>query len=166
MPDVSFVVRGTEDAMMAIMKIQNILVPTDFGDSSRGALEFAVDLAKRFDAKLTLMHGFEVPSYAYVGLGATIVDYLPPIEDAACKCLEAALRDLKAKSPSAAALFRRGAPWQQILLASDEIGADLIVMGTHGRQGLSRALIGSVAEKVVRLSRVPVLTVREPSPTK
>jgi nucleotide-binding universal stress UspA family protein len=57
--------------------------------------------------------------------------------------------------------FKRGAAWRQILLASEETGADLVVMGTHGRQGLSHALIGSVAEKVVRLSPVPVLTVRE-----
>jgi nucleotide-binding universal stress UspA family protein len=109
-----------------------------------------------------LTHGFETPAYAYTGLA---VDYLP-LEDAAHKCLEDALRDLRARLPGSAALFMRGTPWQQILLASEETSADLIVMGTHGRTGLSHALIGSVAEKVVRLSPVPVLTVREPSPTK
>jgi hypothetical protein len=51
-------------------------VPTDFGESSRHALDLAVDFADKFDSKLTLMHGFEVPSYAYAGLGATSVDYL------------------------------------------------------------------------------------------
>ncbi len=157
---------GIEDATLPFMKIANILVPVDFGDSSRRAVELAVDLAKRFDAKLTLMHGFEVPALAYAGLGMTTVDYLVPIEDAARQCLEGELRSLKEKLPSAVGLFKRGAPWQQILLASDEVGADLIVMGTHGRQGLSHALIGSVAERVVRLSTVPVLTVREPKPAK
>jgi nucleotide-binding universal stress UspA family protein len=77
-----------------------------------------------------------------------------------------ALRDLKAKLPSSVAVFRKGFAWQQTLLACEEAGSDLIVMGTHGRQGLSHALIGSVAEKVVRLSPVPVLTVREPRPPK
>jgi nucleotide-binding universal stress UspA family protein len=148
-----------------IMRIANILVPTDFGQSSQRALDLAIDLAKKFDAKLTLVHGFEIPVYAYVGLGTTIVDYLVPIEDAARRCLEDSLRELRAKLPTAEALFKQGAAWQQILNASQEIDADLIVMGTHGRQGLGHALIGSVAEKVVRLSPVPVLTVREQRPT-
>jgi nucleotide-binding universal stress UspA family protein len=148
------------------MRIASILVPTDFGESSRQARDLAVDLAKKFDAKLTLVHGFEVPVYAYSGLGTTTVDYFVPIEESARTCLEDALRELRARCPDSVALFKRGAPWQQILLASEEIGADLVVMGTHGRQGLSRALIGSVAERVVRLSPVPVLTVREQRSTK
>lgn len=144
------------------MKIANILVPTDFGESSQQALALAVCLAKKFDSKVTLLHSFEVPSYVYAGLGATTADYLVPIEDAARKALEDALRDLKVELPSSVALLKQGAPWQQILDASEETGADLVVMGTHGRKGLGRALIGSVAEKVVRLSSVPVLTMREP----
>jgi nucleotide-binding universal stress UspA family protein len=113
-----------------------------------------------------LVHGFEVPGYAYAGLGTTTVDFLVPMEDAAHECLEDALVVLKTKLPGSVALFKTGGPWQQILLASEETGADLVVMGTHGRQGLSHALIGSVAERVVRLSPVPVLTVREPRLTK
>jgi nucleotide-binding universal stress UspA family protein len=148
------------------MRIASILVPTDFGESSRQALDLAVDLAKKFDAKLTLVHGFEVPVYAYSGLGTTNVDYFVPIEESARTCLEGALRELKARCPESVALFKQGAPWRQILLASEEIGADLVVMGTHGRQGLIHAFIGSVAEKVVRLSPVPVLTVREQRLTK
>ena len=157
---------GTEDAAPGVMKISNILVPTDFGESSQRALDHAVELAKKFDAKLTLLHSFEVPGYAYVGLGTTTVDYFALMEESARKCLEDALRDLKAKLPSSVAVFRKGFAWQQTLLACEEAGSDLIVMGTHGRQGLSHALIGSVAEKVVRLSPVPVLTVREPRPPK
>jgi nucleotide-binding universal stress UspA family protein len=76
--------------------------------------------------------------------------------------LEDELVELKSKLPSAVAIFKKGVSWQQILAASEETGSDLIVMGTHGRQGLSHALIGSVAEKVVRLAHVPVLTVRQP----
>jgi nucleotide-binding universal stress UspA family protein len=153
---------GTEDAVPGSMRIASILVPTDFGESSQRALDHAVELARKFDAKLTLLHSFEVPAYAYVGLGTTTVDYLVLMEESARKGLEDALRDLKAKLPSSVALFKKGAPWQQTLLACEETRADLIVMGTHGRQGLSHALIGSVTEKVVRLSPIPVLTVREP----
>jgi nucleotide-binding universal stress UspA family protein len=148
------------------MTIANILVPLDFGESSKRALDLAVEFAKKFDATLTLMHGFEVPIYAYSGLGTTTVDYFVPIEEAARKCLEDALRDLNGRLQGSVALFKRGVPWEQILLASEETRADLVVMGTHGRQGLSRALIGSIAEKVVRLSPVPVLTVREPRSAK
>ena len=56
-------------------------------------------------------------------------------------------------------LLRTGSPWEQVLGAATEVKAGLIVMGTHGRRRLERALLGSVAEKVVRMSRVPVLTV-------
>lgn len=142
------------------MRIANILVPTDFGESSEQAVRLAVQVAARFNATLTLLHSFEVPAYVYAGLGATTADYLVPIEDAARRSLEDALRAVQAESPSAQALLKQGAAWQGILDATKEIGADLVVMGTHGRQGISRALIGSVAEKVVRLSSVPVLTVR------
>jgi universal stress protein A len=57
-------------------------------------------------------------------------------------------------------MLRSGAPWQQTLEVAREIGADLIVMGTHGRSGLAHAFLGSVAEKVVRMSPIPVLTLR------
>jgi nucleotide-binding universal stress UspA family protein len=148
------------------MKIANILVPTDLGESSQRALDLAVDLAKKFDAKITLVYGFEVPAYAYAGVGTTTVDYLVPIEEGARKALEQGIRDLQAKLPSSVALFKKGAPWQQIMLACEETGADMIVMGTHGRKGLSHALLGSVAEKIVRLATVPVLTVRDSTPAK
>jgi nucleotide-binding universal stress UspA family protein len=57
-------------------------------------------------------------------------------------------------------MLRSGPPWQQTLEVAKEVGADLIVMGTHGRHGLALAFMGSVAEKVVRMSPIPVLTLR------
>ena len=142
------------------MRLENILVPTDLGESAGRATEFAVELARKFEARLTLMHGFETPAYAYTGLGMSIVDYLTPIEDAARQQFEEALRDLKGKWQKSSGLFATGTPWQEILRACKEANADIIVMGTHGRQGLRHALLGSVAEKVLRLSPVPVLVVR------
>jgi nucleotide-binding universal stress UspA family protein len=65
------------------------------------------------------------------------------------------------KLPQAKAILRSGVPWREILSAVEDVAADLVVMGTHGRRGVSHALLGSVAEKIVRLSPVPVLTVRD-----
>ena len=70
------------------------------------------------------------------------------------------LKGLKDRGVPISGQLRRGVPWECVLETAKETKADLIVMGTHGRKGLARALMGSVAEKVVRLSPIPVLTVR------
>jgi nucleotide-binding universal stress UspA family protein len=77
----------------------------------------------------------------------------------ATKELDALLQKVKDRYPKAEAAVVAGEPWLAILEAVKKQGADLIVMGTHGRRGISRVLLGSVAEKVVRLSPVPVLTI-------
>jgi nucleotide-binding universal stress UspA family protein len=142
------------------MRFTSILIPTDFGEPARQAIDVAVGLAKTFESKLTLVHGFEVPAYAYMGLDVAMVDYLTPIEDAARKQLDDELAKLVKRWPRSSALFMKGPPWQQVLRACEEVHPDLIVMGTHGRKGISHALLGSVAEKVVRLASVPVLIAR------
>jgi len=142
------------------MRFASILIPTDFGEPARQATDVAVSLAKTFESKLILVHGFEMPAYAYMGLDITVVDYMTPIEDAARKQLDDELAKLTRRWPRASALFMKGPPWQQILRACEEVHPDLIVMGTHGRKGLSHVLLGSVAEKVVRLAPVPVLIAR------
>jgi nucleotide-binding universal stress UspA family protein len=145
------------------MNFSNILVPTDFSETARHACDLSVEVARAFDAKITLVHAYELPAYAYSGLGVTEVDFFTPIEDAARKQLEDEEKRVLLLWPNLVARFRRGPPWQQILRCSEEESADLIVMGTHGRTGLSHALLGSVAEKVVRLAKVPVMTVRGPN---
>jgi nucleotide-binding universal stress UspA family protein len=143
------------------MKIKHILLPTDFADASASALELGVQLARTFDAKLTLLHVWELPVYPYMDFmlnSAVISD----IEDAAANGLARALEELQKTMPAAHSKLKTGVPWQGILEAAQEVGADLIVMGTHGRHGLSRLTLGSVAEKVVRLSKVPVLTAHAP----
>ncbi len=142
------------------MRFANILIPTDFGEPAREATDFAVGLAKTFESKLTLVHGFEVPAYAYMGLDVAAVDYLTPIEDAARKLLDDELASLVKRWPRSSALFMKGQPWQQILKACEEVHPDLVVMGTHARKGISHALLGSVAEKVARLAPVQVLIAR------
>jgi nucleotide-binding universal stress UspA family protein len=141
-------------------EFKRILVPTDFGKSSEKALEIAVDLAKKYAASLTLLHTYEVPVYAYEGMGYTAVNLLAPIQDRAQARCDEALKGIRERVPEATALLALGVPSDEIQKAIAEIQADLVVMGTHGRRGVSHALLGSVAEKTVRLSSVPVLTVR------
>jgi nucleotide-binding universal stress UspA family protein len=140
---------------------KHIVVPTDFGEASASALEMGVGLARAFDGKLTLLHVWELPIYPYMDfmLNSAVIS---EVEDAATKGLARALQALQQSLPTARSKLKTGLPWQGILEATAELGADLVVMGTHGRHGLSRLTLGSVAEKVVRLSEVPVLTVHGP----
>jgi len=141
------------------MPFERILVATDFSDGSQQALEYALRIAEKFDSELTLVHVWEAPSYAYATDLYLPVDVMASLEGAAVAQLEQATTELKARFPGAKSRLHTGSPWQEVLGAATEVKADLIVMGTHGRRGLERALLGSVAERVVRMSRVPVLTV-------
>ena len=141
---------------------QRILVPIDFGEASDRALQLAVELAGDSEAELTVLHVCEIPIYAYGDMPVAPVDLLSPLADLARKRLDSLLASLRDQVPNVRGMLKLGAPWQEILAAASELGADLVVMGTHGRRGLAHALLGSVAEKVVRLSPVPVLTARPP----
>ncbi len=135
---------------------KHILVPTDFGEAAQCALDVAIMLASKFEAKLTLLHAYEIPVSGY-GDGL----YWPTDDLAriAQQTLDSALARAKERFPKAEAVLVYGTPWAESLEVAKSRGADLIVVGTHGRRGLSRVLLGSVAEKIVRLSPVPVLTV-------
>jgi nucleotide-binding universal stress UspA family protein len=143
-----------------MVAFKHILVPTDFGESSAAALEVAVDLSNKYGATLTLLHTYESPVYAYPAMGYAPADVLMPIEEHAQKECDAAVKALRVRVPDAKGILRFGAPAPEIQKAIEETHADLVVMGTHGRRGLGHVLLGSVAEKTVRLSPVPVLTVR------
>lgn len=136
---------------------KHILVPTDFGEPAQHALDVAIELARKFDAKLSLLHIYQVFVPIPYGEGFTW-----PIEEIALRArahLDELANKTKTRHAHCDAVVQPGIVWERILGHASECGADLIVMGTHGRRGLPRALIGSVAEKVVRMSPVPVLTV-------
>ena len=136
--------------------MKHILVPTDFAEPSDRALTMAIELARAFDSRITLLHVWSVPNMGY----AESLTW--PIEDmqrAARKSLDGALATAQKQYPKMDGVLREGLEWRQILEAVNELGCDLVVMGTHGRHGLPRLVLGSVAEKVVRLSTVPVLSV-------
>lgn len=139
---------------------KHVLVPTDFGEPSDRALAFAVTLAAKFESRLTLLHASWLPPSAYAAPYAEGL-YWPANEmaEGAKKELDAALKKAKVTYPKAEGITVTGEPWQTILEVAKERGADLIVMGTHGRRGFSRLLLGSVAERIVRLAPIPVLTI-------
>jgi nucleotide-binding universal stress UspA family protein len=141
------------------MSFKCIIVATDFSESAQCAVDLAIEMAQKFEASLTLVHCWEAPSYVYGGGLYVSADFVTPIERAANRCLEEALTELKKRVPGATSVLRSGGAWEEILVAAAEAHAELIVVGTHGRRGLNRALLGSVAEKVVRMAKLPVLTV-------
>jgi len=139
---------------------KKILVPTDFAESSREACAAALELAQQFRVPLVLMHIYPIPTAIYSGVPiAPMGDYVQLIEDSAQAALNNEAARLQGKGVEVTTVLRMGSPWEQALDVVSKLDIGLIVMGTHGRRGLPRALLGSVAEKMVRLSPVPVLTV-------
>jgi nucleotide-binding universal stress UspA family protein len=135
-----------------------ILCATDFGPSSTLAVKLALSIAQSFDGSLTLVHVFDAPIHR----GPPFVPLVDDGVDAQAHVsvqLEAAVASAKTTFERVKGVLRRGRPWEEIIGLASEMGADLVVLGTHGRRGLPRAILGSVAEKVVRLSPRPVLTV-------
>ena len=142
--------------------ITRILVPTDFSAHSSEALTWAIDLAKRYEAALWLLHAYEPTGYmmpgGYVSPGAEVLEAERIAREE--KLHSAKARALAAGVGSIETFQIPGPAARGILRVADENDCGLIVMGTHGRTGVQRALLGSVAEHVVRLAKCPVLTAR------
>jgi nucleotide-binding universal stress UspA family protein len=150
---------------MFTFTLSRILVPSDFGPPSAAALDYALGLASAVGASVTLFHAYEIPVIGVPdGTFVATPEMVSRIQSSAERALETALHqhDGEAEAPLDS-MLREGRPWEAILEAAREVGADLIVMGTHGRHGLVRTLLGSVTEKVVRTSAVPVLVVHYPA---
>jgi nucleotide-binding universal stress UspA family protein len=135
---------------------EHILVATDFSEASRGAIALARELARDSGAALTVTHTCELLEFGELAVPSEVIDAMT---DGARKKLDEVLRAIREECPTARAALRIGVAWEQILALAEEIGADLVVMGTHGRRGIAHALMGSIAERVVRIAAVPVLTV-------
>ncbi|HEY3820302.1 MAG TPA: universal stress protein [Polyangiaceae bacterium] len=141
---------------------RHILVPHDFSETAQSALAFALDLAGKLGAHITLLHVYDVPAYAYGEGAALTVDFLGRIRSAAQTALEVVATRARRPDVEIDVLLRQGSAWSEIDACAKESSVDLIVLGTHGRHGLARVLLGSVAEKVVRTAPCPVLTVHGP----
>jgi len=142
------------------MPFKKILVPIDFDEISDRALDHAVALAGELGAQVTAVHVYNLPMYSPPdGSYIPAVEMVAAVEAGARRQLDDLVQRRKAAGTSINALLRSGRAADEICEAAKETGADLIVMGTHGRGLVGRTLLGSVAQGVIRLSPVPVLTV-------
>ena len=143
---------------------KRILCPIDFSDASRAALQVAAELARRFGAKVALFHAYPVPGYTFPdGSFVASTKMLEELADQARRHLEewkAIATGLGITSVETATAV--GEPAYEIVAYAKDKAVDLVVVGTHGRTGLTHALMGSVAERVVRKAPCPVLSVRPP----
>lgn len=150
--------------------ITRILVPTDFSPHADRALCYATTLAHRLGAELDLLHVVDDPFASGAWTSAEI--YVPTVVELVNDFIDSAKQRLAKLTEGAAALgltvhveVVTGRAAQAIIDHAAANGCDLIVMGTHGRTGLSHAILGSVAEQVVRRASCPVLTIRAPEAT-
>jgi len=140
--------------------IRKILVAVDFTDTSDHALDYALDFARKLDAQVTALHIYELPIYGFPdGALLTTADMASRISSSAQTGLDAVIKARAGRGVMLEGMLRQGTPWEEINSVANEIDADLIVIGTHGRRGLSRVLLGSVAESVIRTATRPVLTI-------
>ncbi|MCK4536309.1 MAG: universal stress protein [Desulfuromonadales bacterium] len=144
------------------MTFKTILFATDFSENSEYAFEYAFALAKKFNSRLALIHvinepvdlrGFYVPHISFDKLEEEI-------EQGAWKVMEKFCKTKLVDYENHDCYVVPGIPYDEIIKKATEVGASLIVMGTHGRTGFDHVLFGSTAEKVVRKSPMPVMTIR------
>ncbi|MBL9166903.1 MAG: universal stress protein [Verrucomicrobiales bacterium] len=140
--------------------VKRILVPIDFSDCSNKALQYALPFAEQFDAKILLLHVCEpfipMPEMSAVDVGL--------IEARIREQSQRQLLELQASLPeesTSEAVVRIGRPFLEIVQAAKDLDADLIIISTHGRTGISHVLLGSTAERVAQRADCPVLIVRE-----
>ena len=142
-----------------ILKLKSILVPIDFSKISQKALEYAVPLAKQFEAKITLLHAIEPRPYPMD------LTYVPMGEDFPIKPLEEELNALAKRTIGPRLLkeviVKMGTAFEVISNVALDCEADLIVITTHGNTGLKHVFMGSTAERVVRHAPCPVFVVRK-----
>jgi nucleotide-binding universal stress UspA family protein len=144
------------------MQFRHILAPTDFSDYSKQAVASALELAKKFGAKLSILHVIELPPYPVEG-------YVPPsltatfwedLEHQASQDLAQLVPEAESAGVEVVRQVAVGSPNRKIIDMAEAEQVDLIVMATAGRTGFSRLVMGSIAERVVRTASCPVLTIR------
>lgn len=151
------------------MKLQNVVVGTDLSPASMEAVRHACQLAHQFGARLHVVHVAMLPFVDYMEQVQT--DFSQTIEQCEQQHVEVARRQLQDVDTSpmnpdqVTRVIEQGIPVERLQHYASTHGADLLVLGTHGYSGLRHALLGSTAERLVRESRCPVLTIRHPDET-
>jgi nucleotide-binding universal stress UspA family protein len=140
------------------IRVKKILVATDFSANSQRAADYAAALAKSAAAEIVLVHVIDSFPYSVTDT-FTVIDHRRALHKTAGFLLESLRSDLADKGMRVKSRLVTGAAYEEILKAARREKADLIILGTHGRTGVQHLLLGSVAEKVVRLADRPVLTV-------
>ena len=143
--------------------IRRIVCPTDFSPTARPAAQYAGELAKSFGAEVVLLHVGPELSYPTRGLGMSTA--FPTLQQELHQRAQEELEKQRQQFDPAVPVrteLRDGQAYEQILDCASACKADLIVLGTHGHTGLKLMLLGSTAERVVRLAACPVMTVRKP----
>ncbi len=145
-----------------MLPIRTVLHPTDFSEHSDAAFRLACSLTRDYRARLIVLHVLERPLLVYGGVMTAPPPPPPSAEER--RSAQEQLHKIKPPDPAIGVehLLEEGDPATAVLQVAQERQCDLIVMGSHGRTGLGRLLMGSVAERIVRNAHCPVLTVRLP----
>ncbi len=148
-----------------MIELKKILLPTDFSDYSKHALSYACAFAEQFNSELHLLHVVQdlvtlvpEPGLAFPASG----EYLEELKESAQQALKKSLDPAWEEGRTVVRATTEGPAFLEIIRYARDNDIDLLVMGTHGRSGLTHVLLGSVAEKVVRKAPCPVLTIRHP----
>ncbi|MUV61496.1 universal stress protein, partial [Halobacterium sp. CBA1126] len=135
----------------------DVLLPTDGSDAADAAVQHAIELADRYGARLHVLYVADTTEYSTVTFEDAVVD---PLTEEGESVVDGVVEQATDRNVDAVGVVMKGGAYETILQYVEDEGIDAIVMGTHGRRGLDRALLGSVTERVVRTADVPVLTVR------
>ena len=145
-----------------MIEYQCLLCPVDFSEISGRALKVASDLAEKFAASLHVLHVFQYPASSFPeGIYTVSEDEGREIRSRLSRKLDKFVSDNTASEIEITTGLSEGIPHIEIVRSAEKNNADMIVMGTHGRTGLSHVLLGSVAERVIHTSTIPVLSVRK-----
>jgi len=150
-----------------VVTYQNLLVPIDFSEHSKKTIGYATQLAALTGARIKILHVFQIPDYPAAFYQGLYVEHerVKIHVDAASREAKAQLalvaEQIWAKGLEAQSKLRLGNPYEEIVDEAKEMGADLIVIGSHGSRGLERLLLGSTAERVVQYSPCAVLIVKD-----
>ena len=142
-----------------VLMINKILVPVDFTPHSESAIRYARMIAKKFKATIVLMHVIEPFTYSVTDT-IQVVNHYRALRTIAEPLMVGLERSLKKDRLKVETIVTKGTPYLEIVRRIPKAKVDIIIMGTHGRTGLKHLLMGSVADRVVRLSPCPVITVR------